>query len=149
MKEPKTCVYVIQATKPCNELEISPPNKVEKLDDRFRQYAAMWLSRFPSFSDRIEGRIERIGRRMIDYFELHKGKGGVCGKENPNDDAGELGRFDRFDACKGANQLTKAYAKWATQFLLNPKRDRDYATRISEKMENIRLKIRSKLSCDG
>ena len=86
---------------------------------------------------------------MIDYFDMHKGKGGVCGKEDPVNAAGELVRFDRFDACKGSNQLTNAYAKWAAQFLSNPKRDRDYATRISEKMENIRRKIRSKLSCDG
>jgi len=144
MTEPRTCLYKIEATKPC--LADRPPElRVAKLGELFDEYADLWLTRWDTFSNRMKTRMNALENKMIAYYHKHKDTFGYC-QEDDSEEADNT-RFDRSDPCKGAIQLTKSHKKWAAIYNNHPNRDPNMSNRIATKMDNIRDKILGKLEC--
>ena len=69
MTEPTTCVYKIEATKPCRFGKTPPQKKLEKYQFRFDNFRSIWLTpEYPQFSENIANRLADAAETMAQYF---------------------------------------------------------------------------------
>lgn len=147
MTEPSTCVYEIEATKPCVTKK-HPSIRLTKLGQLFNEYRGLWFTHTPNFSDRMQRKVELLGQKMLDFLEKHKARINLCGDHGVEDP--ETTRYDRSDACKGAAQLTTGYIKWAEAYNIVHRYAPHKAMydRVKSKFGRIRDKLRYRYACD-
>ena len=78
MIEPSTCVYEIEATKPCLTKK-EPSLRIAKLATLFSEMRGLWFTpQWPSFSDRMQVKVEKLGQKMLDWLVDHRDDVDMC-----------------------------------------------------------------------